>query len=60
MTDEMFDFLDFAKDNMLISFNFRKFIISVLDFNQGKLKSLSFPNLNRKSRDSTEIEIEGF
>ena len=60
MTDEMFDFLDFAKDNMLISFNFRKFIISVLDFNQGKLKCLSFPNLNRKSRDSTEIEIEGF
>lgn len=55
---EYYSFLDFAKDNMLISFNFRKFIISVLDFNQGKLKCLSFPNLNRKSRDSTEIEID--
>ena len=57
---EYYSFLDSAKDNMLISFNFRKFIISVLDFNQGKLKCLSFPNLNRKSRDSTEIEIEWF
>ena len=57
---EYYSFLDFAKDNMLISFNFRKFIISILDFNQGKLKCLSFPNLNRKSRDSTEIEIDWF
>ena len=55
---DYYSFLDLAKDNMLISFNFRKFIISVLDFNQGKLKCLSFPNLNRKSRDSTEIEID--
>lgn len=55
---EYYSFLDSAKDNMLISYNFRKLIFSVLDFNQGKLKCLSFPNLNRKSRDSTEIEID--
>lgn len=55
---EYYSFLGTAKDNMLISSNLRKFISSVFDFGQGKTKYLSFPNLNRRSRDSTEIDID--
>lgn len=55
MTDEMFDFLlEELKKDVLIN---EPLSIEIM---KRKLKCLSFPNLNRKSRDSTEIEIEGF
>ena len=53
MTDEMFDFLlEELKKDVLIN---EPLSIEIM---KRKLKCLSFPNLNRKSRDSTEIEIE--
>ena len=55
MTDEMFDFLlEELKKDVLIN---EPLSIEIM---KRKLKCLSFPNLNRKSRDSTEIEIEWF
>ena len=55
---EYYAFLNAVKDNISISLNFRKFINIILDFENGKIKYFSFPNLNRKSYDSTDIEID--
>lgn len=55
---EYYAFLNAVKDNISISLNFRKFINIILDFKKGKIKYFSFPNLNRKSHDSTNIEID--
>ena len=55
---EYYAFLNAVKDNISISLNFRKFINIILDFEKGKIKYFSFPNLNRKSHDSTDIEID--
>lgn len=55
---EYYSFLDSVKNNSSVSFNLRKLIRIILDFENGKIKYFSFPLINQKSMNSTTLEID--
>lgn len=55
---EYYSFLDSVKNNSSVSFNLRKLIRIILDFENGKIKYFSFPLINQKSMNSTILEID--